>query len=210
MRFIAGIMIWLSLGLTIALLAVCSVYTWMKYTEMEGVPAADGSIWDVNPIEQVILCLSLNSSSLHSQDLSVYLQLKETWLGLFIVSVSLCAIILLVTIFLRKRLRIAIALISEASKAVGSIMSSVFFPIFTFLLQLVVMVWWVVVFIFLASSMEKQFTMKSHPSTEDLSQECKAAVEEMRECFVDDRSIPLGCECTFTGLSKISKRVTCH
>ena len=65
MRFIAGIMIWLSLGLTIALLAVCSVYTWMKYTEMEGVPAADGSIWDVNPIEQVFLCFSPLIRSIH-------------------------------------------------------------------------------------------------------------------------------------------------
>merc|ERR1719411_1136435 len=126
----------------------------MKYTEMEGVPAADGSIWDVNPIEQ---------------DLNVYLQLRETWLGLFIVSVSLCAIILLVTLFLRKRLRIAIALISEASKAVGSIMSSVFFPIFTFLLQLVVIVWWAVVFVYLASTMEKQYTMKSLPLPADQS-----------------------------------------
>merc|ERR1719266_1097932 len=129
----------------------------MKYSELEDVPDASGSIWNVNPIYQ---------------EWDVYLRLRDTWLVLFVISVSLCAIILLITIFLRKRLRIAIALISEASKAVGSIMSSVFFPIFTFLLQLVVMVWWVVVFIFLASSMEKQFTMKSHIPTEDLSQAC--------------------------------------
>merc|ERR1719239_1937001 len=38
MRFIAGVMIWLSLALTIALLAVSSVYTWMKYSELEDVP----------------------------------------------------------------------------------------------------------------------------------------------------------------------------
>merc|ERR1719209_2498729 len=120
----------------------------MKYDDLENVPNANGSIWDVNPI---------------SQDLSVYLQLRDTWLGLFIISVSLCVIILLITIFLRSRLRIAIALISEASKAVGSIMSSVFFPIFPFLLQLVVVVWWGVVFIYLASSMDKQFTALQIP-----------------------------------------------
>merc|ERR1711936_384588 len=97
------------------------------------------------------------------QGLDVYLELRTTWLVLFIISVSLCAI------FLRKRLRIAIALISEASKAVGSIMSSVFFPVFSFLLQLVVMAWWVVVFTFLASSMDKQFTMKFLDSTGNCS-----------------------------------------
>jgi len=182
MRFIAGVMIWLSLGLTIALLAVSSVYTWMKYDELKGVPAANGSIWNVNPIYQ---------------DFDVYLQLRDTWLVLFIISVSLCAIILLITIFLRKRLRIAIALISEASKAVGSIMSSVFFPIFSFLLQLVVMVWWVVVFTFLASSMDKQFTAKSLSSAETCPPDWVN-----KECTVDDPEIPTGCVCTFTGLTR--------
>jgi choline transporter-like protein 2/4/5 len=181
MRFIAGVMIWLSLALTIALLAVSSVFTWMKYDELEGVPAANGSLWNVNPMYQ---------------EWDVYLQLRDTWLVLFIISVSLCAIIVLITIFLRNRLRIAIALISEASKAVGSIMSSVFFPIFSFLLQLVVMVWWFVVCTFLASSMDKQFTMQSLNST------CSdPRVNEV--CKVDDPMIPEpGCECMFTGLTR--------
>ena len=67
MRFIAGVMIWLSLALTIALLAVSSVYTWMKYSELEDVPNADGSIWNVNPMYQVTfppLIMSALSSSL--------------------------------------------------------------------------------------------------------------------------------------------------
>jgi len=180
MRFIAGVMIWLSLGLTIALLAVSSVYTWMKYDDLKGEPAADGSIWNVNPM---------------TQDLEVYLRLRDTWLVLFIISVSLCAIILLITIFLRKRLRIAIALISEASKAVGSIMSSVFFPVFSFLLQLVVMAWWVVVFTFLASSMEKQFTAKSLPGVT-----CPDGVVN-EVCSVND-TLDSRCECAFTGLTR--------
>ena len=65
MRFIAGVMIWLSLALTIALLAVSSVYTWMKYSELEDVPDASGSIWNVNPIYQVtflLLLLAFSSS----------------------------------------------------------------------------------------------------------------------------------------------------
>jgi len=182
MRFIAGVMIWLSLGLTIALLALSSAYTWMKYDDLKNVPDAEGSIFDVNPM---------------SQDLAVYLQLRKTWLALFIISVSLCAIVLLITIFLRSRLRIAIALISEASKAVGSIMSSVFFPIFPFLLQLVVVVWWGVVFIYLASSMDKKFTALQIPE----GNQCPTDKVE-QPCTIGDLSLPDGCECTFTGLGR--------
>jgi len=58
MRFIAGVMIWLSLGLTIALLALSSAYTWMKYDDLKGVPDASGSIFDVNPISQVVFSFS--------------------------------------------------------------------------------------------------------------------------------------------------------
>ena len=196
MRFIAGVMIWLSLGLTIALLAVSSAYTWMKYDELKGVPSANESIWNVNPIYEVTFPFFYQYSFLPYQEWDTYLELRDTWLGLFIVSVSLCAIILLITIFLRNRLRIAIALISEASKAVGSIMSSVFFPIFSFLLQLVVMVWFGVVFMFLASSMDKQFTLKSN-----LTETCPEDwINEV--CAVENTTIPIGCECTFTGLSE--------
>ena len=200
MRFIAGVMIWLSLGLTIALLAVCSVYTWMRYDDLKGEPAANESIWNVNPMTQVTSSFILVLQNFQNflppfQDLDVYLRLRDTWLVLFIISVSLCAIILLITIFLRKRLRIAIALISEASKAVGSIMSSVFFPVFSFLLQLVVMAWWVVVFTFLASSMEKQFTAKSLPGVT-----CPDGVVN-EVCSVND-TLDSRCECAFTGLSK--------
>ena len=67
--------------------------------------------------------------------MSVYLQLRDTWLAFFIISVVLLCVILLVTLFLRKRIRIAVELIGESSKAVGSIMSSVFYPILSFLLQ---------------------------------------------------------------------------
>ena len=59
MRFIAGVMIWLSLGLTIALLALSSAYTWMKYDDLKNVPEAEGSIFDVNPMSQVVFSFSL-------------------------------------------------------------------------------------------------------------------------------------------------------
>lgn len=144
MRFLAGIMVWLSLFMTIGLLGVSTAYSWIRYDSLRTDPDANGSILGINPI---------------TQDLSTYLELRDTWLVFFIVSVVLLVVILLVTLFLRTRIRLAIALIAEASKAVGSIMSSVFFPIITFLFELVVMAWFVFVCMYLASSSEKQYIL---------------------------------------------------
>ena len=140
MRFVTGIMVWLSLFLTIGLLGLSTAYTWVKYDSFQGTP----SITDVNPIED---------------GFGIYLQLKDTWLAFFIISIILLIIIVLVTLFLRKRISLAIALISESSRAVGSILSSVFFPLVTFLLQVVVMAWFVAVCIFLASSSEQEYRL---------------------------------------------------
>ena len=145
MRFLAGVMVWLSLFLTIALLGLCTAYSWIRYDSLRSDPTAAGSLFDVNPI---------------TQDLNSYLELRDTWLVFFIASVVLLAVILLITLFLRNRIRLAIALISEASKAVGSIMSSVFFPIISFFFQLIVMAWFVFVCMYLASSSEKQYVFE--------------------------------------------------
>jgi len=142
MRFLASFMVWLSLFLTIALLALSTAYSWIRYASLRSDPDAGGSVFDVNPI---------------TQNLDTYLQLKDTWLFFFIASTVLLAVILLVTLFLRNRIRLAVALITEASKAVGSIMSSIFFPIISFIFQLVVMAWFVFVCMYLASSSEKQY-----------------------------------------------------
>ena len=179
MRFIAGIMVWLSLFLTIALLGVSTAYTWLKYDSFQ---ASTPGITDVNPIEE---------------GFGIYLQLKDTWLAFFILSIVLLVIILLVTLFLRKRIGLAIALISESSKAVGSIMSSVFFPILTFLLQLVVMAWFVAVCIYLASSSEQEykevFTGSGEPDLEvcNVNKTCDPLIYNNTET----------CECNFYKLS---------
>jgi len=188
MRFMAGDMVWLSLILVIGLLGLSSAYCWVKYSAMAGDDSAAGSVFDVNPI---------------TQDMSVYLQLRDTWLAFFIISVVLLCVILLVTLFLRKRIRIAVELIGESSKAVGSIMSSVFYPILSFLLQLVVMAWFVLVLTFLASSSEKEGVVTQNMTATGtvcptLNQTCSP---ESWDASVDGGD---GCVCTFIRLGKNS------
>jgi choline transporter-like protein 2/4/5 len=48
--------------------------------------------------------------------LNQILEMKDTWLAFLIISAVTLAIVLLLVIFLRSRIRIAVALIKEASK----------------------------------------------------------------------------------------------
>uniref|UniRef100_A0A671KMK0 Choline transporter-like protein n=1 Tax=Sinocyclocheilus anshuiensis TaxID=1608454 RepID=A0A671KMK0_9TELE len=62
------------------------------------------------------------------------------------------AILLLALIFLRTRIFIAIALIQETSKALGHMMSTLFYPIVTFVLLLVCVSYWGITALYLATS----------------------------------------------------------
>uniref|UniRef100_A0A4X2M1K7 Choline transporter-like protein n=2 Tax=Vombatus ursinus TaxID=29139 RepID=A0A4X2M1K7_VOMUR len=76
-------------------------------------------------------------------NLSAYQSVQETWLVALILISVLEGILLLLLIFLRQRIRIAIALLEEASKAVGQMMSTLFFPLLTFVLLLICVAYWV-------------------------------------------------------------------
>lgn len=58
-------------------------------------------------------------------EFSKYAELETTWLILFIITVTIFLVCLLVLIFLRKRINIAIALIGQASKLVSFSFTSV-------------------------------------------------------------------------------------
>ncbi|KAF3846814.1 hypothetical protein F7725_003892 [Dissostichus mawsoni] len=75
-------------------------------------------------------------------DFAVYLQIRQTWLAFMIILAIVEVIIILLLIFLRKRILIAIALIKEASRTIGHVMCSLFYPIFTFLLLAIVIAYW--------------------------------------------------------------------
>ncbi|KAI4531054.1 hypothetical protein MG293_018912 [Ovis ammon polii] len=65
-------------------------------------------------------------------NLSAYRNVQETWLAALIILAVLEGVLLLMLIFLRQRICIAIALLKEASRAVGYMMSTMFYPLVTF------------------------------------------------------------------------------
>jgi choline transporter-like protein 2/4/5 len=145
MRWFAGIMVWFSLLGTIAVLAYCVYATYMKYDELkraEEKARDEGSVSRPEP--------RVTESA--ENELNRILEMKDTWLVFLIISAVALAIVVLLVIFLRNRIRIAVALIKEASKAVSSITSTLIFPLFPWLLQLLVFGWFVSVLVFLAGS----------------------------------------------------------
>ncbi|KAM5167266.1 choline transporter-like protein 4 isoform 2-T2 [Callospermophilus lateralis] len=90
-------------------------------------------------------------------NLSAYQSVKETWLAAVIVLAVLEGILLLLLIFLRQRIRIAIALLKEASKAVGQMMSTMFYPLVTFVLLVICIAYWAMTALYLATSGQPQY-----------------------------------------------------
>jgi len=80
-----------------------------------------------------------------------FLKQKDTWIAFTSIVGILLFIIVCLFIYLWKRIRIAIALIEEGSKAVGQMFSTLFFPLLPFLFQLVVLAWFLVIALFLSS-----------------------------------------------------------
>uniref|UniRef100_A0A3B3X8E8 Choline transporter-like protein n=1 Tax=Poecilia mexicana TaxID=48701 RepID=A0A3B3X8E8_9TELE len=136
MRFLAGIMIWIIIIAVIAVIGYGIFHCYMEYNSLKNEPGANVTLQELG----------------FQTDLTVYLQVRQTWLAFVIILAIVEVIIILLLIFLRKRILIAIALIKEASKAIRYMMCSMFYPLFTFLLLTIVVAYWAVTAVFLSTS----------------------------------------------------------
>uniref|UniRef100_A0A8D3DWN6 Choline transporter-like protein n=1 Tax=Scophthalmus maximus TaxID=52904 RepID=A0A8D3DWN6_SCOMX len=128
LRFTAGLLLWTTIISVVLLLAYGMWYCSVVWSQLRHTPGSDVAIAEVGL----------------QTDLQVYLQLRQTWI-VFLVSLGVTeASILAMLIFLRRRVRVSIALLREASKAIGHIMSTLFFPVVTFLLLTLCISCWAV------------------------------------------------------------------
>uniref|UniRef100_A0A8D3D7M9 Choline transporter-like protein n=1 Tax=Scophthalmus maximus TaxID=52904 RepID=A0A8D3D7M9_SCOMX len=123
LRFTAPVMVWV---LIVGVLGAGAYGIWHCYWEYDNYKKASASISDIG----------------FTTNFNVYLQVQETWLAFLIIISVVEAILLLTIIFLRTRIRIAIALIQESSKAIGHMMSALLYPLVTFVLLLVCVTYW--------------------------------------------------------------------
>uniref|UniRef100_A0A8C6TPI5 Choline transporter-like protein n=1 Tax=Neogobius melanostomus TaxID=47308 RepID=A0A8C6TPI5_9GOBI len=156
LRFLAGIMVWVMIALVILVIGYGIFHCYMEYAALKGEAGANVTLQELG----------------FQTDFSVYLQIRQTWLAFMIILAIVDVIIILLLIFLRKRICIAIALIREASKAIGHVMSALFFPLFTFFLLAVVIAYWAVTAVYPLNKLPTQTCSLSNYSTSPEKAEC--------------------------------------
>ncbi|XP_061550237.1 choline transporter-like protein 5-A isoform X1 [Phycodurus eques] len=136
LRFTAGLMLWITIIAVMLLVASAMCYCSVVLTTRGHNQGYDVSLAEVGL----------------QTDLKVYLQLRETWI-ILLASLGVTEVsILLIIVIMRRRIKLAIALLREASKAIGHIMSTLLYPILTLILLTVCLSYWAVTAVYLASS----------------------------------------------------------
>uniref|UniRef100_H9GHB3 Solute carrier family 44 member 5 n=1 Tax=Anolis carolinensis TaxID=28377 RepID=H9GHB3_ANOCA len=148
LRFIAGILFWIFIFGVIGVIGYGIWHCYWEYHHLHGIPGSDLTIYDIG----------------FQTDFRVYLQLRQTWLAFMILLCIVEVVIILMLIFLRNRIRIAIALLKEGSRAIGYIMSTLFYPIITFILIAICISYWAVTAVFLATSGEPVYKVMANQS----------------------------------------------
>uniref|UniRef100_A0A8C6YSB8 Choline transporter-like protein n=1 Tax=Nothoprocta perdicaria TaxID=30464 RepID=A0A8C6YSB8_NOTPE len=146
LRFTAGVLFWIFIFGVIGIIGYGTWHCYWEYSHLKGTPGSDLTVYDIG----------------FQTDFRVYLQLRQTWLAFMIILCVVEVVIILMLIFLRNRIRIAIALLKEGSRAIGYIMSTLFYPIVTFLLIAICISYWAVTAVFLATSGEPVYKVMAN------------------------------------------------
>jgi len=138
MRWIAGVMVLLSILLFVGFFAFAIYYCFNMYVLLKDQPHSQDPV-------------------IFTTNFEYYTNLYQTWLALGIISVIILVVVLLILLTLITRIRIAIALIKEASRAIGHMFSVLFWPLVPYLLQLIVLAYWGATAICLAAASRGNF-----------------------------------------------------
>uniref|UniRef100_A0A8C5BUU3 Choline transporter-like protein n=1 Tax=Gadus morhua TaxID=8049 RepID=A0A8C5BUU3_GADMO len=172
LRFTAGVLLWLVIFGVLAALGYGIWHCYWEFSSLRGNSDADVTLSQIG----------------FQADFSIYLQLSQTWL-VFMISLSVIeAIIILILIFLRNRIRIAIALLKEGSRAIGYIMSTLFYPIITFFLLAICIAYWAMTAVFLSSSGDAVYKVMSTQS------KCVYANQTCDPETFSQSSLPVACQ----------------
>ncbi|CAH8829429.1 unnamed protein product [Trichobilharzia szidati] len=121
LRCCATIMVWTTLVLFVALFTFGTGFCFYRWNVLRKTPEGSADFE-------------------FSLDLASYFRLASTWLAMGIISAILLFLIICILIFLRNRIRVAIAILNEASKAVATMTSVLFWPLLPFILEMIVIV----------------------------------------------------------------------
>jgi len=140
MRFFAAVIIWIMIFGLFGILAFGTYYTYTQWALLSGQEVIGGDL------------TAAYIGGIAQQSGTV-----ELWLALFIIACILLLVFTVLLLFFAKRLRIATRIIGEASKAIGKIMSSMFFPLFTGVMYMAVTAYFALTSAYIATSAEANF-----------------------------------------------------
>ena len=162
MRWLAGVLVWLTTYAVLTLIGFAAYYCYTEYKRLADIDKSDIGFDFIT-------------------NLSSYNEKKETWMVAGIVLCVILAVLLLLLLALRKRIVIAIELIKEGSRAITAMLSTLFFPIFPWILQLILFAWFLVVLAFLSTSGTGEYREILNGTLTDLACEATAAIND----FID-------------------------
>ncbi|XP_055341152.1 choline transporter-like protein 2 isoform X2 [Paramacrobiotus metropolitanus] len=133
MKWMASWLVWLAIVGFLSMLSYFAYYCFHMAETLKAVGGTDGRL-------------------VFTLDLSTYATKQDFWLALGSVVCIVLAVIVLVILHLRQRIKIAISLLEEGSKAVSSIKSALLFPLFPCILEAATLAWGVAIGLYLISS----------------------------------------------------------
>ncbi|XP_017658830.1 choline transporter-like protein 5 [Nannospalax galili] len=136
LRYIAGLLFWVFMFGVLGIIGYGIWFCFMEYNRLQQKPESTITIYDIGI----------------QADISMFFYLKQTWFILMIILSIIEGIIIIVLIFLRKQIRIAIVLLKEGSKAIGYVPCTLAYPLLTFILLSICISYWIVTAVFLATS----------------------------------------------------------
>ncbi|CAF0895937.1 unnamed protein product [Brachionus calyciflorus] len=152
LRFILAPLIYLSLIGLVGALGFAIYYCIGRYLELKEKPPSNVEL---------------------KPDIQYYLSLSYTWLVAGIIAGIILLIVLLLILVLIKRLRLAIQIIKEASKAVTSVFISLIFPVIPLILQLGFLAYFIANAVILACSGTSLFRIARNTSNQSVGSPCQ-------------------------------------
>ncbi|XP_067661086.1 choline transporter-like protein 2 [Haliotis asinina] len=151
LRWLAGIMVWITIFALLGLLGFSTYYSYSKYYEMK--TSNTTSTYGFSPS--------------FAANFNYFLSLQKTWLAFGCISATITTIYLLLILCLCSRIRLAIQLIKEASKAIGSMFSTLFWPVIPWILEIAFIAYWAVSAVYVASMGEANYYSNSTNTSTD-------------------------------------------
>ncbi|XP_006501553.1 choline transporter-like protein 5 isoform X3 [Mus musculus] len=136
LRFTAGFLFWFFIFGVLGIIGYGIWYCFLEYSSIQQRPQSTFWMYGFGIQRRV----------------NMFFHLKETWFSMMIILSAIEIIIIIVLIFLRTRIQVAIILLQEGSKAISYLPSALIYPVLTFILLSICISYWAVTAVFLATS----------------------------------------------------------